>query len=173
MWNLSSQTRHQTHALCIARWLFNHWTSREVLLPRVQILIYDNKTKKIMKCLLKFQCSKMVLWQRFKIYKCLIIIIGSLDKKITVFIMKTITFFLHESNHLISLTEELFLARFTLIIWLAATQTEKPRLPTFVNRDVLQLALGWWSSHEQASAVESKGLVHLSKFGSFSLTPAC
>ena len=30
LWNLSSPTRDQTHIPCIARWIPNHWTSREV-----------------------------------------------------------------------------------------------------------------------------------------------
>ena len=29
MWNLSSRTRNQTHVLCIARCILNHWTTRE------------------------------------------------------------------------------------------------------------------------------------------------
>ena len=29
MWNLSSWTRNQTHVLCIARCILNHWTTRE------------------------------------------------------------------------------------------------------------------------------------------------
>ena len=27
---LSSQTRHRPPVLCIARWIFNHWATREV-----------------------------------------------------------------------------------------------------------------------------------------------
>ena len=30
LWNLSSPTRDQTHIPCVARWVLNHWTSREV-----------------------------------------------------------------------------------------------------------------------------------------------
>ena len=30
MWNLSSQTRDRTCVPCIARWILNHWTTREV-----------------------------------------------------------------------------------------------------------------------------------------------
>ena len=31
MWNLSSPTRSRTLIPCIARWILNHWTTREVL----------------------------------------------------------------------------------------------------------------------------------------------
>ena len=37
MWDLSSLTRDRTHILCIARWILNHWTTREVLEISVQI----------------------------------------------------------------------------------------------------------------------------------------
>ena len=30
MWDLSSLTRDQTHILCIASWILNHWTTRQV-----------------------------------------------------------------------------------------------------------------------------------------------
>ena len=30
MWDLSSLTREKTRVLCIARWILNHWTTREV-----------------------------------------------------------------------------------------------------------------------------------------------
>ena len=30
MWDVSSPTRDQTHIPCIVRWIFNHWTTREV-----------------------------------------------------------------------------------------------------------------------------------------------
>ena len=32
MWDLSSQTRDQTSLPCTGRWIFNHWTTREVLI---------------------------------------------------------------------------------------------------------------------------------------------
>ena len=30
MWDLSSPTKYQTRVQCIPRWIFNHWTTREV-----------------------------------------------------------------------------------------------------------------------------------------------
>ena len=30
MWDLSSLTRDRTHISCPGRWMFNHWTTREV-----------------------------------------------------------------------------------------------------------------------------------------------
>ena len=35
MWDLSSLTRDGTHMPCIARWILNHWITREVLRPLV------------------------------------------------------------------------------------------------------------------------------------------
>ena len=32
MWDLSSLTRDQTRSPCIARWILNHWNTREVLI---------------------------------------------------------------------------------------------------------------------------------------------
>ena len=34
IWDLNSPTRGQTHVLCIAIWILNHWTTREVLRHR-------------------------------------------------------------------------------------------------------------------------------------------
>ena len=35
MWDLSSPTRDQIHVHCIGRWILNHWTTREVLMPHL------------------------------------------------------------------------------------------------------------------------------------------
>ena len=42
MWDLSSQTRDQTHIPCFARWILNHWTTREILSEKFNdsILLY-------------------------------------------------------------------------------------------------------------------------------------
>ena len=33
LWSLSSLIRDQTHVSCIERWILNHWTTREALVP--------------------------------------------------------------------------------------------------------------------------------------------
>ena len=38
MWDLSSTTRDRTHVHCVARWIHNHWTSREKSLGYFLIL---------------------------------------------------------------------------------------------------------------------------------------
>ena len=40
MWDLSSLTRHRTHICCTARWILNHWTTREV--PNRMFWFYPN-----------------------------------------------------------------------------------------------------------------------------------
>ena len=40
MWDLSSLTRHRTRIRCIARWILNHWTTREV--PNRMFWFYPN-----------------------------------------------------------------------------------------------------------------------------------
>ena len=38
MWDLSSASRDRTHVRCVARWIHNHWTSREKSLGYFLIL---------------------------------------------------------------------------------------------------------------------------------------
>ena len=41
IWDLSSLTRDQTYVLCIARWILNYWTARQVLeMPLFDLLLF-------------------------------------------------------------------------------------------------------------------------------------